>query len=190
MATHNRPVYNVVNATPAVIGRQLWSVKVQTYGWRHRKIVFYVLSNYWPQKPSRSSYFHLRKRRNRQRKVFLGSWKILKLDQIFRTVQCYEAPFRFYCCYCCCSVQCIEQLDPTLLCVSGDWLYLYQPCPTLRSQSTTALNRRVDSTSCVLFSTSTSTFVNHVPPCTQKSNTGKQFFFKVVTDYSLPVRHP
>lgn len=68
-------------------------------------------------------------------------------------------------------------------------IYTNQLCPSLRSQSTTALNIRVDSTSRGLFSTSV--FINRLPPCKQKSNTGKQFCsLKGGTDFSLPVRHP
>ena len=127
-------------------------------------------------KTDKDQLFPLEKKKKPAAKSVLGILKNTWTGPNLRTVQRYEAPFRFYCCYCCCSVQCKEQIDLTLLCVSGVWLYLYQPCPTLRSQSTTALNRKVDSTSCVLFSTST--FVNHVPPCTQKNNTGKQFFLR------------
>ena len=75
VAAHNRPICTVVNATPAVIGHYLWSVRVETYRWRHR-IAFYVLSNYWPQKTFRRRYFHLRKRRNRGSEK--SSWDLEK----------------------------------------------------------------------------------------------------------------
>ena len=38
-------LYNDVNFTCAVIGRCPWSIKVQLHGWRHRKLVFFVLFN-------------------------------------------------------------------------------------------------------------------------------------------------
>ena len=38
-------LYNDVNATRAVIGRCLWSIRVQIHRWRHRKLVFFVLFN-------------------------------------------------------------------------------------------------------------------------------------------------
>ena len=62
------------------------------------------------------STFHLRKKRNRgSEKRSCGLEKYLSWANL-RTVQHYEAPFRFYGC---CSVQCMKQIDPTLLCVSG-----------------------------------------------------------------------
>ena len=33
-------LYNVVNTMRAMIGRCLWTIKVQTHGWRHGKLVF------------------------------------------------------------------------------------------------------------------------------------------------------
>ena len=38
-------LYNDANATRAVIGRCPWSIRVQIHGWRHRKLVFFVLFN-------------------------------------------------------------------------------------------------------------------------------------------------
>ena len=38
-------LYNDVNATRAVIGRCPWSIRVQIHGWRHGKLVFFVLFN-------------------------------------------------------------------------------------------------------------------------------------------------
>ena len=37
--------YNDVNVTRVVIGRCLWSIRVQIHGWRHAKLVFFVLFN-------------------------------------------------------------------------------------------------------------------------------------------------
>ena len=38
-------LYNELNTTRSVISRCLWSIRIQTHGWRHRKTVFFVLSN-------------------------------------------------------------------------------------------------------------------------------------------------
>ena len=38
-------ICNERNTTRSQIGRCLWSIRVQTHCWRHRKIVFFVLSN-------------------------------------------------------------------------------------------------------------------------------------------------
>ena len=76
VAAHNRPLCNILNATSAVIGHYLWSVRVQTRGWHERQIVSYVLFNYWPQKTFRKSFFHLRKRRNRGSEK--SSWDLEK----------------------------------------------------------------------------------------------------------------
>ena len=37
--------YNDVNVTRVVIGRCPWSIRVQIHGWRHAKLVFFVLFN-------------------------------------------------------------------------------------------------------------------------------------------------
>ena len=38
-------LYNDVNFMCAVIGLCQWSIRVQLHGWRHRKLVFFVLFN-------------------------------------------------------------------------------------------------------------------------------------------------
>ena len=168
VAAHNRPLCNVVNATSAVIGHYLWSVRVQTNGWHERQIVSYVLFNYWPQKTFRKSFFHLRKRRNRGCEK--SSWDLEKYLNLTKSSNnpTLRRTFLFLFLWLLLFWSMYKQIDPTLLCVSGVWLYLNQP--TL-SQSSIAQH------------SSTKYTGGQYKPCfvldkyiyQQKSNTGEQF---------------
>ena len=39
-------LYNELNTTRSVFGRCLWYIRVQTHGWRHRKIVFNMVRSF------------------------------------------------------------------------------------------------------------------------------------------------
>ena len=124
------------------------------------EIAFYVLSNYWPQKTFRRRYFHLRKRTNR------GSEKSSRdLEKYFNWAKSSNSPtlqgtflFLFLWLLLFCSMHRTNR--PHFVVCKWCLITSIPTCPTLRSQSTTTLNIRVDSTSRVLFSTSI--FVNRL----------------------------
>ena len=85
---------NDVNATRAVIGRYPWSIRVQIHGWRHGKLVFFVLFNMargfenvceiisdwgkWKlRKKFSRSYLQRRKMEKRRPKKLLTTWQCL-----------------------------------------------------------------------------------------------------------------
>ena len=83
---------NDVNATRAVIGHCPWSIRVQIHGWRHRKLVFFVLfkmargfenvceiiSDWGSESFGRSrSYLQRRKMEKQRRKKLLTTWQCL-----------------------------------------------------------------------------------------------------------------
>ena len=87
-------LYNDVNATRAVIGRCPWSIRVQIHGWRHGKLVFFVLFNMargfenvceiisdwgkWKlRKKFSRSYLQRRKMEKRRPKKLLTTWQCL-----------------------------------------------------------------------------------------------------------------
>ena len=87
-------LYNDVNATRAVIGRCLWSIKAQIYVWSHGKLVFFVLFNMargfenvceiisdwgkWKlRKKFSRSYLQRRKMEKRRPKKLLTTWQCL-----------------------------------------------------------------------------------------------------------------
>ena len=87
-------LYNDVNATRAVIGRCPWSIKVQIHGWRHGKLVFFVLFNMargfenvceiisdwgkWKlRKKFSRNYLQRRKMEKRRPKKLLTTWQCL-----------------------------------------------------------------------------------------------------------------
>ena len=83
-----------MNATRAVIGRCPWSIRVQIHGWRHGKLVFFVLFNMargfenvceiisdwgkWKlRKKFSRSYLQRRKMEKRRPKKLLTTWQCL-----------------------------------------------------------------------------------------------------------------
>ena len=105
-------LYNALHATLAVIGRCPWSTGVQTHGWRHGEILFFVLSNMargfenvceiisnWASEDLEKSlagvvYKH-EKLETKAKSVLVDS-KMPKLEQIFKTAaSLYEKSHSF-----------------------------------------------------------------------------------------------
>ena len=99
----NSLLYNDVNATRAVIGRCPWSIRVQIHGWRHGKLVFFVLFNMargfenvceiisdWDKwklrKKFSRSYLQRRKNGETETKKAIDYLAMPKLQEIFTTV--------------------------------------------------------------------------------------------------------
>ena len=95
-------LYNDVNTKRAVIGRRPWSIGVQIHGWRHGRLVFFVLfnmardfENVWDyfglkqvkaSKKISKSYLQRKENGEKERKRALYNLRMPKLQEIFTTV--------------------------------------------------------------------------------------------------------
>ena len=110
-------LYNDVNATRVVIGPCPWSIRVQIHGWRHVKLVFFVLFNmarsfenvceiqFWikaseiPRKKFNRSYLPYRKMEKQGQKELLTTLECLNYKKSSQQLpSCFiamrDSPFR------------------------------------------------------------------------------------------------
>ena len=149
------------------------------------EIAFYVLSNYWPQKTFRRRYFHLRKRTNR------GSEKSSRdLEKYFNWAKSSNSPtlqgtflFLFLWLLLFCSMHRTNRPHFAVC----KWCLIIS-IPTV-SHSTIAEHNTTKYTAVFC---SWQVYLTAVCLLANKKVTHENSFvpLKVVTDYSLPVRHP
>ena len=131
-------LYNALDATRAVIGCCPWSIRVQTHGWRHGKIGFFVLSNmarscqnacevisFWASEELEKSLAGAvckQEKKKPRRKVFLSIWKCLNWKKTSKQLSSrYEKAYSFENIYSIIMLWASEGLENSL----GEAVYKY-----------------------------------------------------------------